>query len=171
MVNLVDPAIQYISSYNQALEEFKHENRSLEYRCPKPGENFEDFQTRINNMQKGEGLPEGYVPETVMWLVDANEFIGEASIRHELTDFLLKAGGHIGYVIRPTKRRLGYGTKLLELALKEAGKIGISKVLLTCDETNIGSAKIIEANGGILENAVDMDKGKPRKLRYWIKIT
>jgi predicted acetyltransferase len=43
-------------------------------------------------------------------------------------------------------------------------------VLLTCDETNIGSRKLIEANGGQLENAVVVEDSSVKKLRYWIEL-
>jgi predicted acetyltransferase len=170
MVRLIIPSEKYYSSYQIALKEFHDEGRDLEYRGLKKGESFADFVGRLENFKLGKGLPESYVPETILWLVDDNDYIGEASIRHSLTDSLLKWGGHIGYFIRPSKRQMGYGKEILKLALKEAKKLGISKVLVTCDETNIGSYKIIEANGGILENAFEMGEGKPRKLRYWIRI-
>jgi predicted acetyltransferase len=171
MIQLVDPSTDYQTSYLKALAEFAAENRSLEYRGIQSDENFADYVKRIALFKKGIGLPEGYIPESVMWLVDGSEFIGEASIRHELTDFLRQVGGHIGYVIRPSKRKRGYGKQILKLSLQYIQTLGINSVLLTCDETNIGSAKIIEANGGILEDAVDMGEGNPRKLRYWIDLT
>lgn len=170
MVQLVDPAIKYKDSYLKALAEFAQEGRSLEYRGIQPDEDFSSYIKRVCLFKKGIGLPDGYIPESVMWLVDGQEFIGEASIRHELTDFLRQIGGHIGYVIRPSKRKMGYGKQILKLSLDYIKTLGIKRVLLTCDETNIGSAKIIEANGGVLENAVDMGEGNPRKLRYWIKV-
>lgn len=171
MIELIDPSVEFKTSYLSALQEFTAEGHDLEYRQPQTGEAFGDFIIRVNLLKKGIGLPTGYVPESVMWLVEGQEFIGEASIRHELTNFLLQVGGHIGYIIRPSKRQMGYGKKILKLALQYVKTLGIKKVLLTCDETNIGSAKIIEANGGVLENAVDMGEGKPRKLRYWIRIS
>lgn len=169
MIQLVHPAIDYKDSYLQSLKEFAQEGRSLEYRGIQPEEDFISYVKRISLLKKGIGLPDGYVPESLMWLVDGQEFIGEASIRHELTDFLRQIGGHIGYVIRPSKRKMGYGKQILKLSLDYIKTLGIKRVLLTCDETNIGSAKIIKANGGVLENAVDMGEGNPRKLRYWIK--
>jgi predicted acetyltransferase len=170
MVDLVKPGKQYHSSYLKALTEFAKENRSLEYRGLQEGEEFEDYLERVEKFPEGIGLPDGFVPETVLWLVDQDEFIGEASIRHVLNYSLLRVGGHIGYLIRPSKRKKGFGTKILKLSLKVAKSLGIKKALLTCDETNIGSAKIIEKNGGILEDATDMGQGLPRKLRYWIKL-
>ncbi len=100
--------------------------------------------------------PPELVPETWLWLVDGDEYIGRASIRHELNDELLLVAGHIGYEIRPTKRRQGYGTQILALALERAREMGIYKVLVTCDTDNFGSRKIIEANGGKLENEIQV---------------
>ena len=82
----------------------------------------------------------------------------------------MKEGGNIGYGIIPSKRGLGYGTKALKLTLEKAKELGLKKVLLTCNSTNIGSKKVIEANGGLLENEILGEEGKPNKLRYWIEL-
>ena len=68
---------------------------------------------------------------------------------------LLLNGGHIGDGVRPSQRRKGIATKMIGLALEECRKLGISRVLMVCDKTNIGSAKSIQRNGGVLENEVD----------------
>ena len=99
------------------------------------------------------------------------EFIGRVSIRHALTEHLLAVGGLIGYDIRPSKRGQGYGNKILELALPKAKELGISRVLITCDVTNAASRKIIEKNGGILENQVPNPETGVDKLRYWVDVT
>lgn len=108
------------------------------------------------------------MPASTRWLVDDGEFIGRVSVRHQLTEKLLQEGGHIGYGIRPSKRKMGYGTKILELALPLAKSLVIDKALLTCNDENLGSQKIIEKNGGVLENKVQL----PTKLerRYWISL-
>lgn len=90
------------------------------------------------------------------------------NIRHSLTEHLLKIGGHIGYWIRPSKRNMGYGKKILAFSLPEAKKLGISKILVTCNDNNLSSRRIIEENGGILENIVENSKDHPLKRRYWI---
>jgi predicted acetyltransferase len=80
-------------------------------------------------------------------------------------------GGHIGYVVVPEFRRLGCATTILRLSLQIAReKLGIGRILLTCDDDNIGSIRTIEKNGGILENVIrgpDLDKPK---RRYWIEV-
>ena len=87
-------------------------------------------------------------------------------IRHELIDFLRLFGGHIGYGIGPSERRHGYAKIQLALALPIARSIGIKKVLITCNDTNTGSAKTIESAGGVLENKV-LEEGILTR-RYWV---
>ncbi len=142
----------------------------LNYDLGEIARDFPAFVERILGYSRGEGLPPGFVPSTDYWLIDDGEFVGRVSIRHQLTEWLLKAGGHIGYQIRPSKRCRGYGTQILALVLPKARELGMTRVLVTCDETNIGSKKIIEANGGVLENVLDVGAGAPRKLRYWIEL-
>ncbi len=133
-------------------------------------QNFQSYLSLLSDESAGKNLPKDFVAQTTYWLVDGDEFIGGVTIRHTLTDKLLREGGHIGYNIRPSKRRKGYGKKLLSLALPKTRELEITRVLVTCDETNLGSKKIIEANGGVFENSIGMGKGKPRKLRYWISL-
>ena len=124
----------------------------------------------------------GWYLDYVYWLVDEGEYIGQASVRPELhTPYLLTYGGHIGYSIRPSKRRRGYGKHILALALNRAPSIDLYRVLVTCDADNIGSRKIIEHNGGVFESAIPMTRNTLRaegrtgdkpmeKLRYWIDL-
>jgi len=117
--------------------------------------------------EKGLGLPTGWVPETSLWLIDEGEFVGSVSIRHRLTEKLLQEGGYIGYSIRPSKRKMGYGTKALELAIPVARQLGIEKILVTCNDENLASRKIIEKNGGVLEDVREVSG--VIKRRYWIQ--
>ena len=89
-------------------------------------------------------------------------------IRHRLNEYLLQFGGNIGYSVRPSQRRKGYATEMLALALEECRKLGIDRALVTCDKTNIGSAKTIQKNGGVLENEVL--EGDRITQRYWIAL-
>lgn len=107
-----------------------------------------------------------WVHSTMLWLVDFGahepQFLGRLSLRHELNGFLRTEGGHIGYVIRPSAQRRGFGTRMLALALPFAAALGIEQALITCDIDNPGSAKVIIANGGV------EDAPYGSKRRFWV---
>jgi predicted acetyltransferase len=171
-MELVRPSVIYRDSYLAAKQEegkIAEKNRDW-VRYDLMESDFPAYVQSLLDRALGKGLPPGYVPDSRFWLVDNGEYIGSASIRHSLNEYLLTTGGHIGYNIRPSKRMRGYGKAILRLALPEARKLGLDKVLLTCDETNIGSRKIIEANGGILEDKRPNPEGGPDKLRFWITL-
>ena len=77
-------------------------------------------------------------------------------------------GGHIGDGVRPSERRKGYATEQIRLALQKCKELGIDRVLMTCEDWNVGSAKSIINNGGILENEIEVE-GKIFQ-RYWIDL-
>jgi len=106
--------------------------------------------------------PDGRIPQTTLWWVRGDEYLGRISIRHRLTAHLREIGGHIGYDIRPSARQRGHATAMLAAALPVARSLGIDPALLTCDEDNIASRKVIEASGGMLED------NRHGKLRYWV---
>lgn len=129
---------------------------------------YHDFDYYLENLEVKEEA-DGKVPDSVFFLLDTdrNRLLGAINIRHYLNDELRKEGGHIGDGIRPTERRKGYATEMIRLALIECRKLGIDKVLMTCDKDNIGSAKSIINNGGILENEFINSDGEIEQ-RYWI---
>lgn len=170
-MQLVRPSILYRDSFLESYKAIAAESNSHFFRIPVDPDNFQQYCDTYIGYEKGIGLPEGFVNDTVLWLVDGTEYIGNISIRHRLTDHLLKVGGHIGYLISPKHRNKGNGTKILELGLKEAAKLGLERVLVTCNKTNLASARIIEKNGGILENEVFAEADKVWKKRYWIDIS
>lgn len=106
--------------------------------------------------------PPGFVPSTTLWWIDDEKYLGRLAIRHRLTPNLLELGGHIGYDVRPTARRRGHATAMLRGALPVARGLGIESALVTCDVTNVGSRRVIEANGGVLEDQRGV------KLRFWV---
>lgn len=169
-MELVQPSIAYRDSYLAAKREegkvFEKNRDWIRYDLVE--KDFSAYVQTLADRALGKGLPPGYVPDTRLWLVDRGEYIGSTSIRHDLNEYLLTTGGHIGYNIRPSRRMLGYGKEILRLALPEARGLGLRKVLLTCDETNTGSRKIIEVNGGVFEDKRPNPDGGPDKLRYWI---
>lgn len=122
---------------------------------------------RRDRARRSAPRPTGHVPSTILWVGGdgADEYLGSLSIRHSLTPYLLEVAGHIGYSVRPSARRRGVATEALRLALPEAAALGLERVLVTCDTDNVGSAKVIEANGGVLEDVRGV------KRRYWVETT
>ena len=174
-MELVLPSQKYEVSFIQAVKEYQAvDSNGVKGICQLNVEdlktNFPTYIFKILSQTEGNNLPDGHVPQTVYWLIDNGEFIGRVTLRHSLTQRLHNEGGHIGYDIRPSKRKMGYGKKILELALPKAKGLGLTKVLVTCDETNLASKKIIETHGGVFENSLKLHEDKPAKLRYWITI-
>ena len=127
---------------------------------------FNDYMEALEVKEESKGL----VPDSTFFCIDEDReiFVGAVNIRHYLSEALLLNGGHIGDGVRPSERRKGIATEMIRLALDECRKIGIDNVLMVCDKDNIGSAKSIQRNGGILENEVTVDGVVEQ--RYWIKI-
>lgn len=153
MVALVEPCEKYLSSYIDAYDEYKANGVQTEA--------FLDARARdifalYNNYRHERDLPPDRVGADYYWLVDEEHsyFIGEISIRHRLTDALKRYGGHIGYGVRFSEWNKGYGTLMLRLALEKAKLLGISTVLITCDDDNPASAKVMEHNGFVLQDKV-----------------
>lgn len=115
--------------------------------------------------------PPGTLPYIDFWLLEDTIWIGVLTLRPRITAELMRSGGHIGYVIRPSRRGQGYGTALLRLGLEQARNLGLTRVLLTCADTNLGSRKVIEANGGQLEDIVQIDPASTPVRRYWITLS
>ncbi len=166
---LVFPTEKYKESFIEALTEQNDDklNRLNGDKQTKFTGDFDAFLSSIKDAREGKNLPQGYVPQTVYWLVSGNKFIGRVSIRHTLNHHLLMLGGHIGYAIRPTERKKGYGSLALRLALQKAEELGIEKALVACTKDNIASRKIIEKNGGIKEDERITDDGITM-LRFWV---
>jgi predicted acetyltransferase len=134
----------------------------------KPGLDWDAYLALLERHRAGQDLPERYVPSTFLVADVAGELVGRVSIRHRLNDLLLREGGHIGYGVLPGHRRRGYATQILAQSLIIARSLGIDPVLVTCDDDNAGSAAVIEACGGRLENVVGAGPGQVPKRRYWI---
>lgn len=126
-----------------------------------------EWLDRLHKCSSEDMIPAGLVPSSTYAVFDEQEeLVGMIDIRHYLNETLLRSGGHIGYSVRPSKRRQGYATCMLGKALELCeSQLGIHRVLLTCNSWNTASIKVILANGGILEP--DEDKGK---RRYWIDL-
>ena len=169
MLTLVEPSLMYKKTCLEAVREF-HAAGEYAIDAEQLGAMFEDLIARLTAAKEPANAPPGELPYEDFWLMDGDEWIGKLTLRTTINAKYLYAGGHIGYEIRPSKRRRGYGTVLLRMGLEKARERGLQRALLTCDETNIGSRKVIENNGGQLENAVQVEGQTVLKMRYWIHL-
>lgn len=133
-------------------------------------ESATEWLAHVRSLEKPETCPAHLVTATLYVCVRKTDgcIVGMIDVRHSLNDFLAEYGGHIGYSVRPDERRKGCAKAMLALALKEAKKLGIERVLITCDDDNVGSARTIEANGGVFERLTHLENEILR--RYWIEL-
>lgn len=178
MPQLVRPDVRIRESFAAAAKEFLAEGRGEQDDASMLGremrlygerwltpEGFASYVADLNSqVRPGPALPPGWVPCTTLWYVEGEEYLGRLAIRHTLTEWLRDYGGHIGYDVRPTARRLGHATAMLREALPVARELGVGPVLITCDVDNTGSRKVIQACGGVLED----ERGG--KLRFWVPV-
>ena len=135
-----------------------------------PGVEWSAYRQAMTDSHLGVNLPEARVPATFLVAVMDDRVAGRVSIRHELNDWLLREGGHIGYGVRPAFRRRGVATEMLRQSLVVARAHGVDRVLVTCDDDNVGSAAVIERCGGRLDPQRPLSDGPGTpKRRYWIK--
>jgi len=159
-------------------EEFLRAHRATSPEVPsflhyyEDGMPFRRYLDVLADQEHGVNMPTAnHVPSTFLFAFVGNRIVGRASIRHALNEFLHRVGGHIGYVVVPEFRRRGYATEILRQSLQIArDTCGLNRILVTCDDDNIGSIRTIEKNGGVLENVVEApDLDKPLR-RYWIEM-
>ena len=131
-------------------------------------EDPEGFFAHLERFESGVDLPPDRVRQTQFWLMCGDRMIGASRLRYRLIPFLERDGGHIGYEIRPSERRKGFGTEILRLTLLEAAAVGIHRVLLTTDPTNLASIRIIERHGGVFAGTSTSPESGERLNRYWI---
>lgn len=150
---LVEPCGKYLESYLEAREEGRENGMASDDFSSAPAG---ELLKRYDDFRCGRDLPPGWVAADYYWLVDEdkNRFIGEIGIRHGLTEALRRYGGHIGYAVRPSGWNKGHGTLMLGLALEKARDLGITTAMITCDDDNAASARVMEKNGFTLLDRV-----------------
>lgn len=170
MYQLVEPTLDLENNFLDYISEWEQEGDkivpSATNRCGKAfNQLFREWSIDKTNVP----YKKGFVPASLYFLINEHKKIfGAIQVRHELNDFLLDYGGHIGYGIRPSERRKGLATKMLSMALEKARVLGIRRALITCDKNNRGSAQTIMNNGGVLENEIVHEDRITQ--RYWIQL-
>jgi len=165
---LVDPSVDFRDSFVEMAHEFESEGDT---RYSHTLSNFEAYLVDRQKWATATDLPPDRVRMDDFWLVEEARVLGGCRLRHELIPSLELDGGHIGYDVRPSERRKGYGHRMLDLVLEKAVSVSLDRVLLTCEATNQASARIIERAGGIpIPNAISPNTGK-EMLRFWISLS
>ena len=173
-VTLVGPDVRHEMSFRAAFAEL--DNPSDRFSWVYLGESSYEkyfsmtFAEYVETLRLRETVaPPGFVCDTVYWAIYQNEVVGRISVRHELTDFLKRVGGHIGFIVRPSVRGQGIATEMLRQVLITNRVRSIGGVLITCDEGNLASERTILKCGGVLQDVIKVDSSKPRKKRFWIR--
>lgn len=133
-------------------------------------EDFDAYLEHLEMYRTGKKLPDGHVRSNNFFLLAGDKLIGSGHLRHALNAGLAVMGGHIGYDVCPSERQKGYGSLILALTLEKARELGLERVFLTCDTDNSASAKIIEKNGGKLENRLFYEPTGKLISQYWIEL-
>lgn len=167
------PSTRFRASFVDAVEEFHAEGLTDRTRSDQALSAYADWSSADGfaayvraitvDAQDESVLPPGLVPSTRLWWTRDEEYLARLDVRHRLTPALTEVGGHIGYAVRPSARRQGHATAMLGEALVVARAMGLERVLVTCDADNVGSRRVIVANGGRLEDQ------RGQKLRFWIE--
>ena len=167
-LRLVNPGEEMESAYRSFAADWAAAGEEITpYSARLLGRGYAEWLAETRKLEHA--APPQWVPAHTCFLTDENgRILGAVNIRHRLNEELLRFGGHIGYGIRPSERRRGYAEKMLALALPLAKGLGIGRALITCDKANIGSARTILRNGGMLENEV-FENGRVTQ-RYWIEL-
>ena len=166
MPTLISPIADLRDAFVAMAAEFADDD---EPRYMVEAKEFTAYVAGLRARETGRGLAAGWVPDSHFWLVDEGRILGGSRLRHRLTSALAREGGHIGYDVRPSERRKGYGTLLLRLTLERATAIGIDRVRITCDANNAPSVRVIEKNGGVLDGEVVSTRSGKLIRQYWIE--
>ena len=177
---LVKPSMEYEKQAINLIEEVENfdTDKKIRYAGFSGLQNYKDnyagWLDELETYRKKETVPDGKVVGETFFTIrkSDNKIVGIINVRNELNDYLYNIGGHIGYSILPSERRKGYAYKQLLLGLKYCKRIGIGRVMISCLDYNVGSAKTIEKTGGIYENTIKGEKcgEKVYYKRYWISL-
>jgi predicted acetyltransferase len=170
-IELVAPTETCRESFLRALREFRDEGLPW-WSGAELDAAEQDFAAFVaSKLADSNRRTDTLVPATHLWALAEHQFVGRISIRHELNDALRVEGGHIGYDTVPSFRGRGVATEMLRQALPVARALGLTALLLTCDDTNAASIRVIERNGGSLRETKTLAPNRPPKRYYWITLS
>jgi predicted acetyltransferase len=157
-------------SYVDYISEWEiHNEKAVPFAVRRDGRSFAEMMKKWQEDETDMPVSKGFVPATLYFLTDDDgRILGAIHFRHYLNERLYQNGGHIGYGVRKCERRKGYAREMLKLLLKKIEKLDIDKVMITCDDDNVGSAKTIESCNGVLQDKVMFENDLTR--RYWITL-
>jgi predicted acetyltransferase len=170
---LVLPDVAYRDSFLAAAREtLADEGRDEDAALRERERDFASHVARLVANREGRDLAPGHVAQTDFWLVEDGVWVGRYGYRHHLTPNLERFGGHLGYQIRPSCRGRGLATRGLALVLERlrATPGSPARILLTCDTTNAASRRVIEKNGGVLQDVIEIEGRTDPVMRWWIAL-
>ena len=139
-------------------------------------EKYDDIEKwHLNTIlfERPDTVPPGYsIGFEYVYLCDG-EVAGMVNLRPEAAShpYLKRYGGHIGYSVRPSLRNRGIATRMLKEVLAICkDEYHLDRVLITCNEDNEGSRRVILNNGGVLENRILYPPEGKMIERYWISL-
>jgi predicted acetyltransferase len=168
----ISPSIRYEQAFLAMLDDFdRNDPNSAEFYAPAKA-NFAGYARSLLDEARGLNLPDGWVPCTHRWLVAPSEqIVGVTRLRHNIdTPFLSENGGHVGFDVAPSHRRRGYGHFALSVALAEAERLDIDRVLLYTAMDNAASRAVIERAGGQLERIAYSEFWHEQLCKYWLVV-
>ena len=130
---------------------------------------FKKYIKFIDNLSSIETIPvKGWVEGGEYAICKDGKMIRRVNFRKALNKYLLlHSSGHIGYAIKHSERGNGYATTALKLMLDKVWEMGYGEVMISCNDRNFASRRVIEKNGGVL-NRVNMINPEEPEREYWI---
>ena len=174
MLKLIKRCAEYVAGYKEYCQEL-YDHHDI-YFMPTHPKHIDDdwfFRTKSWYDRKEQGLVEGQPISFHYWAVDDGKFIGEFQLRTEFPEKVMMDIGSIGYAVKVSERRKGYGTEILRLGLGIAKQHGMEKVLLTINDENEASIRLCEKMGGVWKDTIEAyndAEGQHLLRRYWITL-
>ena len=167
---LVELTTEHNDSLTKFMQGFSAANENTPGFFPRDGEPITQTVERLRKDELGEDLPEGFVPATTRFWQEGHDLQGVINLRHRLTPALRRFGGHMGYSVSPNHRRRGIASRMIAAMIPTARELGLERLLLTCDATNIGSHRAMEKNGAIMEREEWYEPTQRVQRWYWIEL-